>query len=238
MARAHVAVMGIGSLRAGPHIAAALAACPSDIPLDIRLWDGSAERLDLFDRFLRVCLQVTDYGHEVRSFGGHPADALTGATAVILALHEDGARRHLQPTPESMEDPEPPSENEESMSIIEFGLGDPNRPTPQSRLSPTTRSVVFQPDLGGTREEVILRELEMLRPLLEVDIPVLNLIRAVAPPDWLSAQSIQWPEALTEAEIAAQPHQVLRWIQGDPSIAAFIEQSWSSPVSEWLKTLT
>jgi hypothetical protein len=234
MPQPSVAVVGIGSLRAGPHIAAALASCPSDELLDIRLWDGSAERLDLFDRFLRSCLEVTDYGHIARSFS-HASEALEGDPIVILCLHEDGARRHLQPPPEEMEDAEVAVVPETSMSILEFGLGDPNRPTPRSRLSESTRSVVFQPTVEGSREDVILQELESLRPLLEGREPLLDLTRGVSLPGWLKGEHLDWPEPLDEATIAARPHQVLRWTQGDPTIAAFVEESWSSPVSEWLK---
>lgn len=234
MPQPRVAVLGIGSLRAGPHVAAALASCPSDEPLEIRLWDGSGERLDLFDRFVRACLEVTDYGHQAASFAS-AAEALEGDPAIILCLHEDGARRHLQPPPAQMEDAEVAVVPETSMSIVEFGLGDPNRPTPRSRLSDTTRSVVFQPDLTGTREDVILRELEILRPLLEGRGPILNLTRGVNMPAWLSAEPLMWPEPLDEAAISSRPHQVLRWTQGDPSIATFVQESWNSPVSAWLR---
>jgi hypothetical protein len=234
MPQPRVAVIGIGSLRAGPHIAAALASCPSDERIDIRLWDGSGERLDLFDRFLSSCLEVTDYGHRAESYS-NAADALAGNPAIILCLHEDGARRHLQPPPATMEDAEVVQVPETSMSIVEFGLGDPNRPTPRSRLSDTTRSVVFQPDLRGSREEVILRELEMLRPLLENRGPLLNLTRGIASPDWLKGETLDWPEPLDEATITSRPHQVLRWTQGDPSIAVFVQESWKSPISQWLE---
>ncbi len=233
MPQPSVAVLGVGSLRAGPHIVAALASCPSDVPLDIRLWDGSGERLDLFDRFLRTCLEITDYGHVARSFSD-PAEALDGSPAIILCLHEDGARRHLQPAPEIVDEPEP-AVPETSMSIVEFGLGDPNRPTPRGRLSASTRSVVFQPSVEGTREEVILEELDLMRPLLEGRGPLLNLTRDVAMPYWLNGESMEWPETLSQSDLSARPHQILRWIQADPTIAAFIESSWGSPVSQWLQ---
>lgn len=233
MPQPSVAVLGVGSLRAGPQIVAALASCPSDVPLDIRLWDGSGERLDLFDRFLRACLEITDYGHVARSLSD-PAEAVEGNAAIILCLHEDGARRHLQPAPEVVEEPEQ-TIPETSMTIVEFGLGDPNRPTPRGRLSDSTRSVVFQPSREGSREEVILQQMEMLRPLLEGREPILNLTRDVEVPDWLTRDDLNWPEPVSDAELSARPHQILRWIQADPTISTFIESSWGSPVSQWLQ---
>jgi hypothetical protein len=90
-----LAVLGIGSVRCGAPIIASLATFFGERPLDIRLYDADAERLDLFDRFARVCFLITKAPHGLMSTES-PEEALQDAELVVLSLSGNCAIRLLK----------------------------------------------------------------------------------------------------------------------------------------------
>jgi len=89
-----VAVLGVGSLRAGPPVLAELATYAGERPMEIRLYDADLERLDLMERFLRAGCRMTDIEHEIISTPDS-AEALAGADIVLLLVGENCARKSL-----------------------------------------------------------------------------------------------------------------------------------------------
>jgi glycerol-3-phosphate dehydrogenase len=90
-----LAVLGIGSVRCGVPIIAALASYFGESDLEVRIYDGDAERLDLFDRLMRRCFAAESAKHNALALED-PFEALEGADMVILAIGENCARRFLK----------------------------------------------------------------------------------------------------------------------------------------------
>ncbi|HWD40878.1 MAG TPA: hypothetical protein VG944_18665 [Fimbriimonas sp.] len=91
----NLAVLGAGSVRCMPPVIASLATYFGERPLDIRFWDADDERLDLFDRFARYCFNMNHCGHRLTSSDDW-AEALAGATHVVLAIGPNCARKYLE----------------------------------------------------------------------------------------------------------------------------------------------
>lgn len=82
-------------MRCTPTVIGALATCFGERPLDIRFWDADEERLDLFDRFARLCFTVTKSPHRLRSITDEN-EALDGAHLVLFQVGENCARKYLR----------------------------------------------------------------------------------------------------------------------------------------------
>jgi hypothetical protein len=90
-----VAVLGAGSVRCMPAIAGSLAAFFGERPLEIRLFDGDEERLDLFDRYCRVLFTFNRAGHTL-SATLDPVEALDGVERVILCVGQNCAVKYFR----------------------------------------------------------------------------------------------------------------------------------------------
>ena len=87
-------VLGAGSLRFGPAVCGGLAVYFGERPLEVRFWDGDAERLDLFDRFARYLFDLNKTPHRLMSTED-PHEAIFGTDRVILTLDDHGAERFV-----------------------------------------------------------------------------------------------------------------------------------------------
>lgn len=95
MSAVRLALMGIGNLRCGPPILASLATFFWERPLDIRMYDSDAERLDLLDRFARVCFLMAHSSHSLTTTES-PLEALDDASLIVLSVGENCARKLLR----------------------------------------------------------------------------------------------------------------------------------------------
>jgi hypothetical protein len=225
-----VAVLGVGSMRCGQQVLAALAGWDPDAHVEVRLFDANEERLDLLDRFFREALDWTKREHLVRSTGDS-AEALEGAFDLIVCLHEDCARRMRGRT----EPPDLPPQSAETRNVVDLTRGDPNRPTPRDRLSKATRSVLTAPsDWTTDRDTVMAWAVERLLGQAEPDAKALNLVPGLRLPHSGPVTELDWPPPLAEEARSRAPHQILRWIQGDPGLMDLIDQARTSPLVAWL----
>ena len=71
-------MLGIGNVRCAPAIVGSLSNYFGERPLEIRFWDADWERLDLFDRFARLCFHVSKCPHQLISTD-ESDEALDGA---------------------------------------------------------------------------------------------------------------------------------------------------------------
>lgn len=94
MSEIRLAVIGMGSVRYAPALVGSLANYFGERPLEIRFYDADEERLDLFDRLARALFLYSKVPHRLISTSDH-MEALDGVTAVILALDDNCARKHL-----------------------------------------------------------------------------------------------------------------------------------------------
>lgn len=229
-----VCVLGAGSVEYAPHAIVTLASLASEFLLDIRLFDSNEERLDLLDRLGRVCLDMTKLGHSIRS-SSDPAEMLEDATAVIIAVSEDCARRIAAPGVD-VEGADPDETPETELPVLEFGMGDPNRPTPVEKLSHHTRLILQRPNMEISRLQAMETSREVLLPLVADDARVLNLVEGFS---FKSGEERieNWPERMSPEQVEVMPHQILRWIQGDPVFGRFIEENRRSPFAAWLNQL-
>jgi hypothetical protein len=90
-----IAVLGAGSVRCMPAIAGSLAAFFGERPLDVRLFDGDEERLDLFDRFCRVLFTFNRAGHTL-SATLDPVEAMDEAERIVLCVGQNCAVRYFR----------------------------------------------------------------------------------------------------------------------------------------------
>jgi hypothetical protein len=109
MSALKVAVLGVGNIRCSVPVIASLATFFGERPLEIAFYDSDEERLDLFDRFARLCFLTTRVTHSLRSTAD-PAEALEGAEVVLVQMDENCARKLLSkggnaedPTQESLD---------------------------------------------------------------------------------------------------------------------------------------
>lgn len=90
-----LAILGAGNLRCTPAVIGSLSTYFGERPLEIRLYDADEERLDLFDRFARLCFESTAAEHRLMATTD-PIEALENASLVVLQIEENGARRLLR----------------------------------------------------------------------------------------------------------------------------------------------
>ncbi|HTQ09749.1 MAG TPA: hypothetical protein VMI31_06730 [Fimbriimonadaceae bacterium] len=90
-----LAILGAGSVRCSPAVIASLATYFGERPLEIRMFDSDMERLDLFDRFARLCFAMSRNGHGLSSTTDAD-EALLDADRVILQIGENCARKYLK----------------------------------------------------------------------------------------------------------------------------------------------
>ncbi len=227
-----MSLVGVGNLRCGPPVVASLAAWGPEMEVEVRLFDSNEERLDLMDRFARVCLDRTNAGHALKATSD-PAEALEDADSVVLTVSEDCARRMkgaVEPTPVEAVPP--------GQSYLDLVRGDPNRPTPLERLSPQTRLILANPlrDDGRTREEALSEALESLLALAPPRARLLSLVRRVPLPPGREHDYLNWPSPLDTEQTLRVPHQILRWILGEATLDALLDEARRSPVLAWLES--
>lgn len=221
-----VAVLGAGNLRCSPSVLGSLATWTPDDLVTIRLFDASEERLDLFDRFLRECLDLRNLEHSVVSTTSAP-ESLEDATDVVFTIYEECAR--LMRGREALPLFDPASDDSASQV-----RGDPNKPTPPMNLSQHTRSILSSPAYWeGTREQAIESALERLLEHVPPEARSLSLVRGVS---LATAKTtlLDWPEPVTPNEMSVVPHQVLRWIHGEETLEPFLVSCATSPFVQWL----
>jgi len=97
MSEVRLSVLGAGSVRCSVPVMAALATYFGERPLDITLYDADEERLDLFDRFARLCFLSTKSTHSLKSTTDYKA-ALEKPDMVIVQVGENCARKFLKET--------------------------------------------------------------------------------------------------------------------------------------------
>jgi len=193
---------------------------------EVRLFDANEERLDLFDRFARLCFEKSGNEHAVLS-SSEPAEALDQADDVIFCMGEDCARRFLR------EEPSDEEETNEKEDALEWRRGDFNRPTPLSKLSPHVRRIVTGNSQGDlTREDAIREALAKLWPLIPERAQRLSLLRGVTLPE--AHTHLNWPAPLLPETREGLPHQVLRWIFLDDPVHDFLNAHKGTPVVQWL----
>lgn len=224
-----VSILGAGNLRCGPLVLASLATWTPDDLVTIKLFDASEERLDLFDRFLRECIDRATTEHVVMAMSS-VHEALDGSTDAVFCVHEDCARRMMGRLQPELFDPKGPE--------VDQYRGDPNRPTPPENLSRQTQTFLSSPiDRGETREEAISQALATMLEHVPEGCRLLSLERGVALPTTREYLQLDWPDALSEVEKPTVPHQVLRWIQGDDSLEVLLETAKTTPMAQWLNNL-
>jgi len=224
-----VTVLGVGNLRCGPQ---AVAACAThDGPLDIRLFEANEERLDLMDRFARVCIDAAGTEPVLRSTSVQD-EALEGATHVVFCLNEDGARRMVGQRETETYDP-----SQDESAKEEFFFGDLNKPTPRDKLSAQTQAILSSPAPSPlSREEAISEAVRALLLSVPRDAKVLSLMRGVLMPEGVAHTYVNWPGVLTAEQVAGVPHQLLRWILGESSIRGLLDEARASTLAEWLQS--
>lgn len=223
-----VVVLGAGNLRCGPPVLAGLATWRPDDLVNIRLWDANEERLDLFDRLLRECLDKEGTIHNVRSSSSYKEE-LEGATDVVFAVHEDCARRTLGRKEPRLFVPDAPGSLEDQVR------GDPNKPTMPEQLSPLTQEILSAPlDHEEDRESAITKALKVLLGAVPENARILSLERGVELPLDAPYDALEWPPEIPERDLPSIPHQVLRWIHGEESLSKLLYSATDSEFVQWL----
>jgi hypothetical protein len=90
-----LAILGAGSVRCSPPVMVSLASYFGERPLEVILYDSDAERLDLFDRFARLCLLASRNPATILATED-AQEALAGADKVIVQVGENCARKYLK----------------------------------------------------------------------------------------------------------------------------------------------
>ncbi len=88
-------ILGAGSVRCSPAVIGSLATYFGERPLEVRFWDADAERLDLFDRFARLCFTFNKCDHRLLSTDD-PGEALSEAGRVLVTVGANCARKLLK----------------------------------------------------------------------------------------------------------------------------------------------
>ncbi|MBS1721606.1 MAG: hypothetical protein JSS66_01225 [Armatimonadetes bacterium] len=225
-----VAVAGAGNMRCAAPVMGSMAVWAPDDLVEIRLFDANEERLDLVDRLLREALDVAGTEHVVKS-SPSVEETMDGATEIIVTYHEDCVRRMHGRVPPVLYSPEEPGK------LVDQVRGDPNKPTPPERLSEQTQTYLSMPtETEASREELLQSAIDYLEDRWG-ELPMLNLVRGVAPSRLPLVTSLNWPSELSVDQLQLVPHQILRWIHGDASLDEFLETCRESPVLTWLKRI-
>lgn len=221
MARRVTALAAAGCLSVGPEAIALLSEGSAED--EIRLCDGHPERLDLAFQLFQALVERVPVRPRVRA-SGSLAEALDGCTHALLSLEGDAARRLIPSPPEAVEieDPE------------EVYAGDMNRPTPAAQLSPATRAMMNRPYADLSEVEAIRRALGEAALGMPREARVLVLTPGVEPPAGLGWELRARPQ-VTEDMAIRRPHQILRWIQGEPTLHELRAAAEQSAVADWLQ---
>lgn len=215
-------------MRCGPPVLSALATWSPDDLVTIKLFDANEERLDLFDRFIRECLDKANTEHVVMATS-QPEEALAQATDVLFCVHEDCARRLFGRNEPNLYDPPTPE------NVRDQVRGDPNSPTPPHKLSQQTHSILSSPALNGmSREDVLTKALASLIGMVPPTARILSLERGVDLPTHREHQKLEWPTEVPERDLPVVPHQILRWIHGEETLDVFLNEQRANPIAIWL----
>jgi hypothetical protein len=76
-------------------VIASLANYFGERPLDVHLWDSDPERLDLFDRFARLCFRMNKSKHSLMA-SEETQETLVDASAIVLMVGENCASKYLK----------------------------------------------------------------------------------------------------------------------------------------------
>lgn len=216
-----LAVLGIGSLRSGPPVVAALANYFGERELEVRLYDSDDERLDLFDRLARACFVVEKARHRLFSFNDH-REALDEADAAIVCVGFNCARKLL-----GIKQEEPPAEEQAPLHPVE-------RAAECGPVSGMPRSWYYgEPPKPEFRAQVLRSALDILLEEVPADLPLLDMMRG-AKLSGKRVSRLEWPDALGEEERLALAHQVLRWVKGDEYLHTLLNAHRLSPIKRWL----
>ena len=225
-----VAIVGAGNLRCAPPVLATLASWYPDVPAEVRLFDASEERLDLFDRLARLLFDHTGNETGLRATSDL-SEALDGVTDLVFCLHEDCARRMVGPRQARWLD-----NLEAAQETHLLSRGDPNRPTPVNQLSRATRAMIEVPvDTSLSREEVIEAAVRLVVDATPDSARVLSLMRGVALPAGLGYTHLAWPTPLDDATLSLVPFQVLRWVTADDRLDGLVEAGKANAFRDWLE---
>lgn len=93
-----IAILGAGNIEISPPVIASLASYFGERPLELRLYDGDEERLDLLDRMARACFILNKTPHSVFS-SLDLTEVLHETDRAILQVDAHGAKRSLKGTP-------------------------------------------------------------------------------------------------------------------------------------------
>ncbi|MHB8636499.1 MAG: hypothetical protein ACYC96_08505 [Fimbriimonadaceae bacterium] len=90
-----IAILGAGSVRCMPAVAGALASFFGERPLEVRLFDGDEERLDLLDRYCRLLFTFNRAGHTL-SATLDPVEAIDGVERIVLCVGQNCAIKYFR----------------------------------------------------------------------------------------------------------------------------------------------
>lgn len=230
-----VALIGAGNLRTAHHVICALARYNLPDGCDIRLYDASPEPLDLYDRFARACVDLTEGDHLIRTTSDL-REAMKGATAVIVCPDEDCARRMVQPS-EGYES-HALDLDDDPRTVEELRRGDMNLPTPTENLSEQHMAILQKPRGDAmTGEEAIHKALLSIQSHLSAGTAVLDLMLDASLDSLPGLEKLNWPPELSESDRSVRPHEVLRCCNGNPLLSDWMAEAETGPIARWLASL-
>lgn len=229
MQRRVFALVGAGNMRCAPAVIASLCTWYPDFEWDLKLFEASEERLDLIDRLAQRCFE--DHRNEATITATSVLDDLAGCTDAIVCLNEDGSRRMIG---RQMSD-----RVAVTQSSIETGdrfSGDPNRPTPYEQLSDQTRLMLEVPVAQEiSREEAIHQAAALVWEHLEGSCGrSISLLRESRLPSAWPHEILAWPPAISQEQLPAIPHQILRWLLDGRGLLEYVNEHRTSPLRSWL----
>lgn len=223
MTQQTVALIGAGNLTTCAWVLGSLASYYPDWPYHVRLYDAHPEQLGLATKLFEVLLKDRLSVPEV----SHTADldeALLGATDVVVTMGAHTARRIASPMGHTHLEvfevkPDP----------FEMRRGDPNRPTPQARLSHTTRDMVARPQVEFTDSEAVTLALQEVHRRIGMGSRVAAIN---TPVDWADNLSFETGGPTDDLTLA---YQILRWITDDEPAWDCTDMAVQAPLLGWLK---
>lgn len=223
MTRQTVAVIGAGNLPTCAWVLGSLASYYPDWAYEVRLCDPHPEQLGLAAKLFELLLKDRVSVPEWASTASVD-DALLGSTDVVVTMGPHTARRIASPMGHAHLEvfevkPDP----------FEMRRGDPNRPTPHSRLSRTTRDLVARPEVELTDSEAVAQALEDVRKRIGVGsrVAVVN-----TPVEWADNLSFETGGPTDDLTLA---YQILRWITDDEPAWDCQDMAVNAPLLTWLK---
>ncbi|MCW5936126.1 MAG: hypothetical protein KIT11_02320 [Fimbriimonadaceae bacterium] len=224
-----VCLYGAGNVASSPAVVATVCNWQPESDVEFRLFDANEERLDLLDRFARTCLDRTSLGHMVKATSDL-AEASAEVTDAILALHDDCARRMVGVPIE----PQAVEEEPLGFSYLDLVRGDPNKPTPPHKLSLAARTLISQPSVEtGTESQVVQEAAGLILESLPPKARLLTVAQQRVVPN-REHTFLNWPRPIDADQLGRVPHQIHRWILGEPSLGDLLLEASDSPLREWL----